>query len=363
MFSNAIGGFNTANGAFALFSNTEGDDNTATGAFALESNTIGDRNTANGAVALLSNTIGCDNTASGFAALNQNTTGGGNTATGADALTSNTEGSSNTANGVGALIGNTQGSDNTANGVDSLFGNDDGEGNTAVGFQALVANISGDLNTAIGRLALPAATGNGNTAVGASAGSGVTTADNVICIGTAGSDQSNSCYIGNIFAQEVALDATPVLVDSLGKLGVQISSRRFKENIEPMDKASEAILALKPVTFHYKSDKRGRPQFGLIAEEVAEVNPDLVVRDQKGELLTVRYDQVNAMLLNEFLKEHQRFEEHVRKIQKQEAIIAQLKNQIETLVAHSKEQDAQIQRVSDQVQITTPALRVATENP
>ncbi len=334
LFSNAIGGFNTANGAFALFSNTEGNDNTATGAFALESNTTGERNTANGAVALLRNTIGSDNTASGFAALNQNTTGAGNTATGTDALTTNTEGSSNTATGVGALIGNTQGSDNTANGVDSLFGNADGEGNTAV-----------------------------NTAVGASAGSGVTTADNVICIGAAGSDQSNSCYIGNIFAQEVALDAAPVLVDSLGKLGVQISSRRFKNEIKPMDNASEAILALKPVTFHYKSDKTGRPQFGLIAEEVAEVNPDLVVRDQKGELLTVRYDQVNAMLLNEFLKEHQRFEKHVRKIQKQEATIAQLKNQIEILVAHSKEQDAQIQRVSDQVQITTPAMRVATENP
>jgi predicted ribosome quality control (RQC) complex YloA/Tae2 family protein len=200
--------------------------------------------------------------------------------------------------------------------------------------------------------------------VGASAGSGITTAGNVICIGTLGANQSDSCYIGNIFAQEVALDGVPVLVDSLGKLGVQISSRRFKEDIEPMDKASEAILALKPVAFHYKSDAKNTPCFGLIAEEVADVNPNLVVRDKNGEILTVRYDQVNAMLLNEFLKEHKKVEELEATVAQQrkdfQAAIAKLE---ETITAQLKEQAAQLQKVSAQVEMSKAVPHVAVNKP
>jgi len=129
------------------------------------------------------------------------------------------------------------------------------------------------------------------------------------------------------------------------------SSRRFKKEIKPMDKASEAILALKPVTFHYRSNGTGTPQFGLIAEEVAEINPDLVVRDDKGEIYTVRYDAVNAMLLNEFLKEH-------KKVAEQQATIAELTKEMKAFVAHAKEQDSKIQRMSAQIDMSKAAPQV-----
>jgi hypothetical protein len=148
------------------------------------------------------------------------------------------------------------------------------------------------------------------------------------------------------------------------------SSRRFKHGIKAMDKASESILSLKPVTFHYRSDNTNRPEFGLIAEEVAEVNPDLVVRDERGEIYTVRYDAVNAMLLNEFLKEHRkveaqngRLESQARRIQEQETTIAQLRRDIEAVVTHSKEQDAQIEKVRDQVEMAKPVMRLAAQSP
>jgi len=132
-----------------------------------------------------------------------------------------------------------------------------------------------------------------------------------------------------------------------------------------MDQTSEAILDLKPVTFHYKSDSTGTPQFGLIAEEVARVNPDLVVRDDDGEIYTVRYDAVNAMLLNEFLKEHCKVEEQSRKIQEQEATITELKSTVaqqnkdmKVFAANLKEQASQIQKVSAQVEMSKSAPRV-----
>jgi hypothetical protein len=143
--------------------------------------------------------------------------------------------------------------------------------------------------------------------LGTGAGSGVATADNVIAIGIAGAEVSNSCFIGNIRGGTTSTTgAIPVLIDSAGQLGTQSSSARFKEEIKPMDGASKSILGLKPVTFHYKSDTTDTLQFGLIAEEVAEINPNLVVRDEDGHVYTVRYDAVNAMLLNEFLKEHRK---------------------------------------------------------
>jgi hypothetical protein len=350
-------GGNTAEGQNALFSLTSGGFNTAVGFVSLRSDTTGSFNTGVGAGTLLASTAD-QNTATGAGALLNNTSGEANTANGAFALLSNTEGDNNTAIGDFALFNNSVGNFNTANGVSALGSNTTGGTNTAIGTFALSINTEGSINTAIGSGALSSnTTGNGNIAVGFSAGTGVTTADNAICIGTAGSNQTNSCYIGNIFAQEVALDGVAVLVDSLGKLGVQISSRRFKEEIQPMDKASEVILALKPVTFHYKSDAKNTPCFGLIAEDVAEVNPNLVVRDKNGEILTVRYDQVNAMLLNEFLKEH-------KKVEDQQATIAQLKwamteqqKAMETVVARLQEYDLKIQTVSDQVQMSSAERR------
>ena len=201
-------------------------------------------------------------------------------------------------------------------------------------------------------------TGSNNIGLGQDAGFKVTTASNVICIGTAiGNNVSNSCYIGNISGSTSSSGVT-VFVSSNGRLGTMTSSARFKEAIKPIDKASEAILALRPVSFRYKKDidPEGMREFGLIAEEVEKVNPDLVVRDKDGKPYSVRYEQVNAMLLNEFLKAH-------RKIQEQEATITQLSKEIETMVAHAKEQDSRIQKVSDQVEINKARPGVVRNDP
>jgi hypothetical protein len=387
---NAASG-NTAIGSRALLNNTTGGTleniqgvdvgpNVAVGQQALESNTVASSNTAIGYQALQAFTTGpvgfeqlglC--TAVGFQALGNATGGFGNSGIGYQTLLNNTDGTGNTAIGSQALLSNTTGNSNTANGAQALIFNTTGEGNTANGLNALIDNTSGTDNTAVGRSALQSnTTGNNNTALGAFAGGGVTTANNVIAIGHTGFDVSNSCFIGNIRGVTTAIaDAIPVVIDSVGQLGTMSSSRRFKTEIKSMDKASEAILALKPVTFHYKSDTTDRAQFGLIAEEVAEVNPDLVVRDDKGEVYTVRYDQVNAMLLNEFIKEHRKVQEQEASINQlkytastQEATIAQQHKQIEALTASVKEQATQIQRVSAQIELKKPATQqVALRTP
>src|SRR5438552_2216977 len=256
---------------------------------------------------------GNNTTANGVNALYRNATGDLNTATGVQALFKNTTGMDNTAVGVQALQLNVSTVTNAAVGTFALQNNDSsGAGtadfNTAVGGFALQANVNGAGNTAVGAGALETANGgNNNTVVGEIAGLGITTHSNIIAIGqgVSGADSAlgevdNACYIGNISGANVAsATAAFVFVDADGKLGTVSSSRRFKKEIKPMDKASEVILALKPVTFQYIYDKKSRPtpEFGLIAEEVAEVNPDLVVRDKNGEVMTVRYEQVNAMLL------------------------------------------------------------------
>jgi len=319
-----IPGSNNGEGIGVLVSRTSGIWNTGTGFEALNHLTAGNQNTATGLRALFSNTSGSNNTATGVYALYGNTTGWYNNAVGAYALANNTEGNYNTANGYGALYHNTE-----------------GEGNTATGFAALYRNTTGSLNTANGGGALAGnTTGSGNIALGINAGNSVTTANDVIAIGTFGENVTHSCFIGNIREVTTAnANAIPVLIDSAGQLGTMSSSRRFKKEVKPMDSVSESILALKPVTFHYKSDPAAAgPQFGLIAEEVAEINPDLVVRDENGEIYTVRYDAVNAMLLNEFLKEH-------RKVQKLEATVA-------SLAAQLKEQAAQIQKVTAQIEMS-----------
>jgi hypothetical protein len=339
--SNTSNSFNTAIGAGALLANTA-DQNTATGAGALLSNATGAQNTADGAFALFSNTSGTFNTADGFQALYSNITGSYNTAIGVQALYNNTINDSNTANGYQALYSNTTGFQNTANGAFALFNNTTGFANTGNGLETLYNNTTGNSNIALGPLA----------------GASLTTGSNVICIGAnvIGANVDNSCFIGNI--RDVTTqnaDAIPVLIDSAGQLGTASSSRRFKKEIKPMDKASESILALKPVKFQYKSDTKGTPQFGLIAEEVAEVNPDLVVRDKNGEIYTVRYDAVNTMLLNEFLKEHKKVEDYHREAQKQEATIAKQQKQIEGLTTG-------LQKVSAQLEMSKPAPQMVLNN-
>jgi len=334
------GSGNTAVGWRSLFFNTDGGFNTAVGAGALTFNN-GSSNTAVGTAALLLNTTGLSNTAVGTGTLVFNDSGFFNAATGYFALTNNTTGSSNTANGASALFSNTEGASNTAAGDSVLFSNTTGQSNTANGSQALFYNTTGATNTAVGYAALFQNTiGNHNIAVGSGAGYNLTTGSNNIDIGDGGGlgGESATIRIGASGIQtrtfiaairEVTTgngDAIPVVIDSAGQLGTASSSGRFKKEIEPMEKASEAILALRPVTFRYKTDTKRTPQFGLIAEEVAEVNSDLVVRNKNGEIYTVRYDAVNAMLLNEFLKEHRKIEAQQSKIDKQETTITELKS-------------------------------------
>jgi len=367
---------NTAEGTDALFSLTTGPDNTAIGFDALFSNTTGDSNTATGSIALSSNTTGVRNTANGFAALNSNTTGERNTATGRAALTFNTTGNNNTADGHDALFSNDTGIRNAATGSFALFFNTAGNDNAAVGYFALYHNTTGNSNTATGYDALlNNTTGIGNIALGNFAGSNLTKGDqnidignvgvgaeaNTIRIGTEGT-QTNA-YLAGVYQTNIAKGLV-VEVDSDGHLGTVGSSERFKDAIKPMDKTSEAILALKPVTFHYKKelDPEGIPQFGLVAEQVEKVNPDLVARDADGKVYTVRYDAVNAMLLNEFLKEHRKVEQQETTITQLKATVAQQHKRMEVLTAGLKEQASQIQKVSAQVGLNKPAAQMAVNN-
>jgi hypothetical protein len=366
VFNNGVN--NTAIGAGALLNNTIGSDNTATGFFALIRNTEGGSNTANGANALAFNTTGSENTATGANALSNNTASR-NTANGSNALFANTTGFANTAMGNHALATNISGTANTAIGNDVLHDNT-GENNTAVGNRALGTNTSGEGNTAVGAFALlNNNTGNFNTALGDFAGRNLTGSNNIdIGFGVEGmaAGESNTIRIGNSGISDTfirgisgatAAGGAAVFVTSNGHLGTTTSSARFKDEIKPMGNASETILALRPVSFRYKKeiDPQGIPQFGLVAEEVEKVNPDLVIREADGRPQTVRYEQVNAMLLNEFLKEH-------CKVQEQEATIAHLKKDFQATVAQLTtrldEQAAQIQKVSAQLEASKPAPQV-----
>jgi len=352
---------NTAVGNNALRQNTTGSWNVALGSGTLASNTTGNFNMAIGTDALTKNTANF-NLAIGFRVGFMNTTGNHLTGIGAGALQNNTTAGFNTAIGADALHDNTTGGGNTAIGVDALAGNTIGGGNTAIGADALAGNNIGGDNTAIGSGALLNTTGNDNIALGNAAGLFLATGDNNIDIGNNGvtSDSGTTrigtmqgaIYLAGIAGQIVGAGGTTCYVDNDGKLGVFLSSRRFKTDIADMGAASEALLALRPITFRYKPelDKTCTPQFGLVAEEVAKVNPDLVTRDAKGELTTVRYEAVNAMLLNEFLKEHKALIEEQRKVDKLEATVA-------SLVATMKEQASQIQKVSAQLELSKTAPR------
>jgi hypothetical protein len=388
--NNTTASDNTADGTSALANSTTGTDNTATGSGALFSNTTGSNNTANGFNALGLNTNGSDNTAMGYrallengfdaidntgigsGALSSNVSGGFNTAIGFNALFNNTA-SNNTAVGDQALLNNTKGTGNMATGVAVLFKNTTGNNNTAEGSEALFSNTTGSNNTANGLLALENntighdnsaegfealannTTGSSNIALGSNAGINLTTGSNNIDIGAPGTaGESKKIRIGKPGTQVATFIAgiynvneggtiKPLFINSNGQVGTQApaSARRFKKEIKPMDQTSEAILGLKPVIFQYKSDTQNTLQFGLIAEEVAKANPDLVVRDDNGEIYTVRYEAVNAMLLNEFLKEH-------RKVQ-------DLEKQIEALTAG-------LQKVTAQVEAANSLPRVVSDN-
>ena len=383
--NNAVGfsGDNTAVGEFAMSGNTTGTDNTAVGVQALGGN--GSGNVAVGKAALGSNTTGSNNTAIGFFALFDNQTASANTAIGVEALEANMSGLSNTAIGSGALSSNLTGSNNTATGSSALFSsrgsnntadghfalfiNTSGHENTATGESALFLNGKGHRNTADGQGALSSnQTGSLNIGLGYQAGSALTTGSNNIAIGNVGmAAESNTIRIGTPGTQQATYVAgisgvavaggVGVVIDTNGQLGTMTSSARYKEAIKPMGKASEAILALKPVSFHYKQqlDPDGIPQFGLVAEDVEKVNSDLVARDKDGKPYTVRYEAVNAMLLNEFLKEH-------RKNEEQEKTIVELKSGMTALAATVKEQATLIQKVSAQLEVSKSAPQVVANN-
>jgi hypothetical protein len=374
LYSDKTGGNNTATGRSALQNNTS-DFNTATGVTALMFNT-GDSNTATGWGALRNSTTGSFNTANGFEAMvaqQNHNTGNFNTANGFKALWYNQTGDDNTAIGCSALLNNTTGSDQTANGFQALFKNKTGGTNIANGYRALYSNTTGNFNIANGASALYSNTsGSFNIALGVNAGRNLTVGSNNIDIGNPGvAGEGNTIRIGKVGTQSATFIAgingatvakgVGVIVDAKGHLGTMTSSERFKDEIKPMDKASEAILALKPVTFRYRHelDPEGIPQFGLVAEQVEKVNPDLVARDADGKVSTVRYEAVNAMLLNEFLKEHPTVQELKSTVAKHEAIIAQQQKRMEAVTAWGENQESQIEKMSEKVGLTSAARGVA----
>ena len=400
-------GGNTAVGNSALDSLSTGTNNTAVGANALTANDAGGYNTAVGAGALANNTTGNFNMAIGTEALNQNnasfnlaigfrvafqnTTGRHLTGIGAAAMRNNTIGEFNTAIGADALRENGTTPFNVAVGDGALQLFTTGQGaNTAVGSISLNALTTGEENVGVGRRAIEFLTsGSNNVAVGWRSGDGLTTGsgntfignqaganegpdvDNVVCLGTRGDTQPagqttpNRTYIGHIHGVSLGGPAPylPVLVDADGQLGTVASSARFKKDIKPMDQASEGILKLKPVTFHYKDrdiKDDQTPEFGLIAEDVEQVNRDLVVYGKDGKILSVRYEAVNSMLLNEFLKEHKRVEEQQASITDLKSTVSLQQKEMQVLTAQLKEQAAQIQKVSAQLEVNKPAPKVVT---
>ena len=334
-------GFNTAEGQDALFSLTTGLWNTAIGGDALFSDTTGTGNTALGLNVLRHNISGNGNTATGVDALFANTNGATNCGFGVLALFNNTSGSENSAFGWGAMVSNTTGNNNTATGVQALFHNATGGGNTAVGYSAGF-NLTGDNNINIGYFV-----------------EGVAGESNTIRIGTnlPAVDGGSACYIGGIWTQGCDPDTCYYVgVDADGKMGTHPAAARFMRDVLPMGRDSDSILALKPVTFHYNTDAKNTPCFGLIAEDVAKVNPALVVRDKNGGVFTVRYDQVNAMLLNEFLKEHE-------KVQQLEASLAAQRKDFNAAITElKKETDIKIQKVTGQLELDRRASRMVLKD-
>jgi hypothetical protein len=322
--SNTSGSENTATGYAALRDNTTGSYNAAMGDSALQNNTTGSENTASGTVALYSNTTGSYNVASGFYALYSNTTGSYNTATGNGALQYNSTGSENTASGSGTLVNNTTGGGNTASGQTALDSNTTGSSNTAMGVNALFNNTSGSNNTGLGWYAgLNLAAGSYNIMIG---NQGNVTDDHIIRIG----DVQTQTFVAGISGVNVS--GVPVLVSSTGQLGIASSSRRYKEDILDMGEATANLMRLRPVTFRYKKsfEDGSKPlQYGLIAEEVAEVYPDLVARSADGQIETVKYQVLDSMLLNEVQRQNAQLTAQTEEIRSLEQRLARLESQLE----------------------------------
>ena len=356
LFSNTTGTFNTATGAGALQFDTTGTENTATGAFALQLNHTGDNNTATGVEALLYNSTGEDNTATGVDALYSNTTGNANTAAGLEALSHNTSGDNNTATGLQTLRNNTTSADNTASGAFALLSNTTGGDNTATGSGALENNT----------------TGSSNIAVGSSAGFSLTTGSNNIEIGNVGvAGESNTIRIGTSATQTstfvAGISNSPVkgkavFVGPNGKLGFKASSARFKRDIHYMDQASAKLMKLRPVTFRYKADPEATLQYGLVAEEVQPVYPELVTYGADGKVDTVLYDQLPAMLLNEVQKQARENQQQAKQIatltaqaERKDDQIASQRKQIDEL----KKKDAQIDALAERMNALERQVRLA----
>src|SRR5712675_1667056 len=355
-----VGTSNTASGFNALYFNTTGYFNTAYGASSLVSNTTGYYNTASGVYALLHNTAGTYNTASGVKALLFNTTGSNNTASGASALSSNTIGANNTASGFQALYNNTTGSNNTAVGYQVLVNSTTGSGNAAHGNFALYLSTTGTGISAFGNYAMQRnSTGKYNTAVGWHAGQNLTTGNDNVDIANSGVAAESQTmrlgkqgvvgvmgsgvmrtFIAGVSGVTTGLAGAELVIDANGQLGTISSSRRYKQDIEPMASASERLLKLRPVKFRYKQpDAEGEKpiQYGLIAEEVAEVFPELVIRDKDGQPKTVAYHLLPAILLNELQKEHRLNQQHSEKLAVQASELAELRQLVATLVHKSRE--------------------------
>jgi len=363
---------NTATGLRALTNDTSGGYNTATGVYALFSNTTGFFNSATGAYSLSHNTDGSSNTANGYSALYQNTTGAVNTATGHAALYRNNIGVGNVANGFQALFNNTTGDFNTANGWNALHDNIAGIWNVGVGAFALGDATGGSFNVAVGvEAGQNVTTGDNNVFLGRTSGDNTTTASNVVCIGSGadGENFSNRAYIPNIgvFAQASGGGVEFVTVRlSDGKLGHSLSSRRYKEDIKSMGDASELIYKLKPVTYRVKKNLENTSEnldYGLIAEDVAELDPKLAIRDGKGQIESLRYMAIYNMMLNEFLKEHQKVEAQQATIAELKSTVAQQQKGMDVLTAQLKEQAAQVQKVSAQLETSKPAPHVVVNTP
>ena len=359
------GGSNTAVGAGALFSNTTGSDNTAVGAFALFNSTTAGLNVAVGDSALVSfnGTTAFDgaNTALGSIALSAETSGEENVAVGRRALESLVSGSNNVAVGwragdnytggetnnicIGSGTGGTAGESNAIRIGDSASsGGIDVINNSTL---ANVVTIGPGLSTQ--GITILTLLGFGNVSIG----NGLQT--------TAG---ASTCFIGGIFNQTPVAGSHGVVVGPNNQLAdATLSSRRFKKDIAPIDKMSEGILALRPVTFHWKTDNTNEPEFGLVAEEVAEVNLNWITRNPQGEISGVRYETIPILLLNEFLKEHKKVEEQQANIAELKSTVAQQQKGMEVLTAQLKEQAAQIQKVSAQLEVNKPASKVVVNKP
>lgn len=362
------GDSNTAIGFQALYNDTDGSNNTAVGSNALHNNITGGANVGVGHQALDANTTGTDNVAIGLNAMVANTTGGLNVGVGNTALQAHSDGFGNTAIGWGAMSLGYTGGYNTAIGhVAMTFSS--GSNNTAVGDGAMNSS-SGNSNVAVGRSAGLNFAGDNNIAIGEYAGQNVMRGANNIEIGNEGAPKDDSIIrLGTVGVQKKTFVAgissatvsngVAVMVNGKGQLGIATSSARSKEAIKPMKDASEAILSLEPVTFHYKRelDPEAIPQFGLVAEEVAKIDPDLVARDDQGKPSTVRYEAVNAMLLNEFLKEHRKVEEQGTALKSQAGKIERLEETVTKLQSALEKQGSHLQPMSDRVESAPPQPR------